>query len=63
MKLLYKIRRKLTKPVTPPPNELKRAILNSYREKYSLNTLVETGTFFGETVEFFKKSFKKLYSI
>jgi hypothetical protein len=63
MKLLYKIRRKLSKPVTPPPYELKRAILNGYREKYSLNILVETGTFFGETVEFFKNSFKRLYSI
>lgn len=63
MKLLYKIKYKLTKPVTPPPYEKKRAILNSYRETYSLNILVETGTFFGETVEFFKNSFKKLYSI
>jgi hypothetical protein len=49
--------------VEPPPYELKREILNSYKDKYALKIFVETGTFFGDTVEYFKNSFKKVYSI
>lgn len=53
----------MKKEVTPPPYELKRAILNSYKDKYALKVFIETGTFFGDTVEYFKNSFKKVYSI
>lgn len=67
MKILRKIRRRilgpLNKNVVPPPYELKREILNSYKDKYALKIFIETGTFFGETVEYFKNSFKKVYSI
>jgi hypothetical protein len=67
MKILRKIKRKLLRPVSgkvvPPPYELKREILNSYKEKYALKIFIETGTFFGDTVEYFKNSFKKVYSI
>jgi hypothetical protein len=35
----------------------------SYKDKYGLTTLVETGTFLGDTVEFFKSKFKQVFSI
>src|ERR1035437_1901718 len=41
----------------------KRSILLSYKKKYGLEYFVETGTFFGDTVEFFRNKFKKVYSI
>ena len=62
-KIKYKIRTLLKKEVEPPPYELKRAIIDAYRASYKLETLVETGTFFGDTVEYFKNKFKKVYSI
>ena len=43
--------------------ELKREIINNYRAKYKLDLFIETGTFMGGTVDFFKDSFKKIYSI
>jgi hypothetical protein len=49
--------------VSPPPYELKREILSSYKNDYALKVFIETGTFFGDTVEYFKNSFKKVYSI
>lgn len=67
MKLYYKIKNKIkryiTRPVTPPTYEVKRATIKHYKEKYGINVLVETGTFFGETIDFFKESFQTLYSI
>ena len=41
----------------------KRQIINLYREKYSCKSFVETGTFLGDTVWFFKEFFDELYSI
>jgi hypothetical protein len=67
MKVLRKIQRRILRPfkgkVEPPPYELKREILNSYKDNYALKIFIETGTFFGDTVEYFKHSFKKVYSI
>lgn len=67
MKTLRKIRSKILQPfkrtVEPPPYELKREILHSYKDHYALKIFIETGTFFGDTVEYFKNSFKKVYSI
>lgn len=51
------------KPAEVPGYDQKRATLNVYKEKYALKTLVETGTFMGDTVEHFKNSFKKVISI
>jgi|SRR5882724_5827301 len=62
-KIKYKLLSIITKPVTPPPYEVKRAIIDDYRKSYSLDHLVETGTFLGDTVEHFKSSFKKITSI
>lgn len=67
MRLYYRIKNKwnsyFAKPVEIPSYETKRAILKDYKERYGLNTLVETGTFFGDTVEFFKHTFTKVISI
>ena len=46
-----------------PTYDEKRKILGGYQEKFKLTTLVETGTFLGDTVEFFKNRFEKVYSI
>jgi len=43
--------------------EKKRKILLHYADKYSLNIFVETGTFFGDTVDALKSNFKKTISI
>jgi hypothetical protein len=60
---LRKIKRKLGKKVEIPSYDEKRAILMSYKDKFNINTFVETGTFLGDTVEFFKNKFKQVYSI
>ena len=51
------------KRVEPPSYEYKRAQIDHYKKKYGINILVETGTFLGDTVEFFKTSFEKVISI
>lgn len=62
-KIKNKIKRNLKKAVEPPSYDLKKEILKGYQNLYGLNILVETGTFLGDTVEFFKNSFDKVYSI
>jgi len=51
------------KKVKIPSYHEKRSLLDSYRQKYSLKILIETGTFFGETVDFFRTRVDKVYSI
>ena len=67
MKLFYKVKYKVkslfVKPSVAPSYETKRATLNEYKERYGLTVLVETGTFLGDTVEFFKHTFIKVISI
>ncbi len=46
-----------------PSYKKKRAILEHYRRDYNLKVFVETGTFLGDTVEFFKDKFDQVYSI
>lgn len=46
-----------------PSYKKKRSILDKYRKNYDAKILVETGTFLGDTVEFFKKRFDRVYSI
>ncbi|HEY4290091.1 MAG TPA: hypothetical protein VGN00_23485 [Puia sp.] len=61
-KILFRLRKFRKEPIIPPYEE-KRAILLSYKNKYALNIFIETGTFLGDTVDFFKNTFDKLYSI
>lgn len=47
----------------PPPHLFKQRVLRDYSEKYHLQLLVETGTFYGDMIEAQKRHFKKVYSI
>lgn len=46
-----------------PSYRAKRKVIDQYRRDFGLRTLVETGTFLGDTVEFFKDRFDRIYSI
>ena len=45
------------------PHLLKQKVVREYGEKYSLRTLVETGTYYGEMVAAMKTHFDRIYSI
>lgn len=47
----------------PPPHPIKQQRILEYKNKFDLNTLVETGTFQGEMVEAQRKNFRNIYSI
>jgi len=67
MKLLNKIINKILllfkDEVLPPEYHFKREQINRIRLQYKFKILIETGTFFGETVEYFKNVFDRVYSI
>lgn len=46
-----------------PKYSEKRAIILDYKERYKSNTMVETGTYIGDTVEMMRSHFKNVYSI
>lgn len=67
-KIVYNIERHVNsllteKPVVPQTHYIKTKILKEYASKYSLNTFIETGTYFGDTVYALKNNFKKIISI
>lgn len=62
-KIKNKIKAYIKKPVVVPSYEVKKNTLNEYKKKYGLNVLVETGTFMGDTVEYFKDRMKRIISI
>jgi hypothetical protein len=45
------------------PHLLKQKVVREYGEKFALNTLVETGTYYGEMVAAMKGHFRRIYSI
>ena len=47
----------------PVPSSVKHAILRGYADRYGLQTLVETGTFRGGTIEALRDRFARIYSI
>lgn len=47
----------------PPPHAVKQKVINSFRQKFSAQVLVETGTFQGEMVYAQRNNFEKIYSI
>lgn len=53
---------KAGKPV-PPPQAYKQKIIKEYATKYNISTLIETGTYQGETIRNVRNSFKIIYSI
>jgi hypothetical protein len=60
---LRSIKGKFKKKVEIPSYHVKRAILLGYKDKFNIGTLVETGTFLGDTVEFFRHKLDMVYSI
>lgn len=50
------------KPI-PPPHAAKLTILRDYAGRFHLKVFVETGTYFGDTLDSLKGEFDKLYSI
>lgn len=61
--VFYLIKWFLSSRQGPPPYVYKRHIIKKYAKKYSLSVLVETGTFFGDTVNELLYNFKKIYSV
>lgn len=57
------MRRMFTKKVKIPSYHVKRAILLGYKDRFRIGTMVETGTFLGDTVEFFRHKMDMVYSI
>ena len=57
---LYRLYSNFALPEDP---ETKRLILKKYAQKYKLSILVETGTYFGDTIQSLIHQFQKLYSI
>lgn len=47
----------------PPPDPIKHRILRHYARKYRLTIFVETGTYFGNTIEAVRAHFDRVYSI
>lgn len=47
----------------PPPHIVKQRTIRALAERFGLNTLVETGTYYGDMVEAMKREFSKVYSI
>jgi hypothetical protein len=45
------------------PHLLKQKVVREYGERFRLNTLVETGTYYGEMVAAMKRRFDRIYSI
>jgi hypothetical protein len=45
------------------PHLLKQKVVREYGEQFGLNTLVETGTYYGEMVAAMKNRFDRIYSI
>jgi hypothetical protein len=62
-RLWFHVTNKFKKPPEIPSYEEKRAILLSHRDKFQLTVFVETGTFLGDTVEFFRDKFHQVYSV
>lgn len=50
------------KPV-PPPHIVKQRTIRTLADRFGLQTLVETGTYYGDMVEAMKRRFSRIYSI
>ena len=62
-KITGRLRNMFEKKVEIPSYHDKRAILLNYKDKFRIGTMVETGTFLGDTVEFFRHRLDMVYSI
>lgn len=49
--------------LAPPPAIVKHRAIRTYAEQFGLKVFIETGTYYGDTVEAVKTLFEKIYSI
>lgn len=49
--------------IPPPPNKEKEKIIKDYAKQFSIDVLIETGTFVGSMIYAVKNSFKEIFSI
>lgn len=49
--------------LVPSPHLIKQRTVREYAERFSLNTLIETGTYRGEMVSAMRRSFRQIFSI
>ncbi|HEV8082387.1 MAG TPA: hypothetical protein VGP55_04255 [Chitinophagaceae bacterium] len=61
-KINFRIRKFFPPPEVPGISE-KRKLIDDFRKKYDAVIFIETGTFLGHTIDYFKNKFDKLYSI
>lgn len=47
----------------PVPHIIKQKVLREFKDKFSISTLVETGTFYGDMIKAMKGDFDTIYSI
>ncbi|MBM9538576.1 hypothetical protein [Desulfobulbus alkaliphilus] len=47
----------------PPPHIIKQRTIREFAEKFGVNVLIETGTYYGDMVEAMKGYFSRIYSI
>lgn len=47
----------------PPPHFIKQETIRSFKNKFKLKILVETGTYYGDMIEAMKNDFSQIYSI
>ena len=47
----------------PGPGHFKQTVLLEYGQKFGLNTLIETGTYTGDTLAALKNEFERIYSV
>jgi hypothetical protein len=47
----------------PPPDLVKQSVVKEYAKRFSLETLVETGTYLGFMIRATKDTFRRIYSI
>lgn len=47
----------------PPPHIVKQQTIRDFARKFELNTLIETGTYYGDMVEAMKNYFDRIYSL
>lgn len=62
-KVIFKIKWIFRKKISIPPMHIKREVIEHYRIIYEPKVMLETGTFFGDTVEYFKNKFESIISI
>lgn len=55
--------RKSGKAGAPPPHIIKEQIIREYAKRFSTPVLIETGTYFGDTVYAMRKRFRRIISI